>query len=294
MFWAARTVAFLVIARVLQGLSGAVVWTVGMALVVDTAEKDEVGAAMGYVSMAMTVGIVSGPFVGGIVSVMPLCSKYRYARIPLTSLHRLSRAGYHAVFSVAIGLILLDIILRLGMIEQKTASKWLRQHHAGETEALIRDSIENDRGHYESTTRDCPDEATVEHGPVQERGQLNGKATSAGSLPGMIRLMFSGSLLVVLGAAVVNAAVGASFDTVRLLRFMIPSCIDSADRTLQVLPVYAMKTFHWGPFQIGLSFLPLFAPSFLAPVVGMYIEHVSQAPMLISQATLSTVMAQEQ
>jgi MFS family permease len=67
MFWVARTVLCLVIARVLQGLSAAVVWTVGMALVVDTVGKDQVGAAMGYISMAMTVGTVFGPFIGGIV-----------------------------------------------------------------------------------------------------------------------------------------------------------------------------------------------------------------------------------
>jgi MFS family permease len=67
MFWFARTVYALVVARTFQGLSCAVVWTVGMALIVDTMGKDQVGTAMGIVSMAMTVGTVAGPFVGGIV-----------------------------------------------------------------------------------------------------------------------------------------------------------------------------------------------------------------------------------
>ncbi|EAU37261.1 predicted protein [Aspergillus terreus NIH2624] len=67
MFWVATTVSALVIARVLQGLSAAVVWTVGMALVVDTVGQDQLGSAMGYVSMAMTVGTVFGPFIGGTV-----------------------------------------------------------------------------------------------------------------------------------------------------------------------------------------------------------------------------------
>lgn len=66
-FWFAETVSSLVIARSLQGLSAAVVWTVGLALVVDTVGKDQVGAAMGYVSMALTVGTVFGPFIGGIM-----------------------------------------------------------------------------------------------------------------------------------------------------------------------------------------------------------------------------------
>lgn len=67
MFWFARDAASMVIARILQGLSGAVVWTVGLALIVDTVGRDAAGVAMGYVSVAMTVGIVSGPFIGGIV-----------------------------------------------------------------------------------------------------------------------------------------------------------------------------------------------------------------------------------
>lgn len=72
MFWVAKAIAALVIARVLQGLSAAVVWTVGMALVVDTVGQEQVGAAMGFVSMAMTVGTVFGPFIGGVVYVPSL------------------------------------------------------------------------------------------------------------------------------------------------------------------------------------------------------------------------------
>ena len=66
-FWVATTVSVLVIARVLQGVSGAVVGMVGMAFVVDTAKKNERGLAMGYVSMALTIGVVAGPLIGGIV-----------------------------------------------------------------------------------------------------------------------------------------------------------------------------------------------------------------------------------
>lgn len=67
MFWFVKSAVPLVAARVLQGLSTAVVWTVGMALVIDSVGKDQVGTAMGYVSMAMTVGTVFGPFIGGFV-----------------------------------------------------------------------------------------------------------------------------------------------------------------------------------------------------------------------------------
>lgn len=67
MFWFTTTISFLVIARVLQGLSAAVVWTVGLTLVVDTVGREQVGVAMGYVSLAMTVGTVFGPSIGGVL-----------------------------------------------------------------------------------------------------------------------------------------------------------------------------------------------------------------------------------
>lgn len=44
-----QTVAVLAVARVLQGISAAVVWTVGLALVLDTVGPDSLGKTMGSV-----------------------------------------------------------------------------------------------------------------------------------------------------------------------------------------------------------------------------------------------------
>jgi MFS family permease len=67
MFWMARSPAPLVIARFLQGLSTAAVWIVGNALIIDTMGKDQLGTAMGYVSMALTIGTLAGPAIGGVM-----------------------------------------------------------------------------------------------------------------------------------------------------------------------------------------------------------------------------------
>ena len=45
-----RTVAVLALARVLQGISGAVVWTVGLALILDTVGPENLGKTIGSVS----------------------------------------------------------------------------------------------------------------------------------------------------------------------------------------------------------------------------------------------------
>jgi MFS family permease len=61
------SIPVLVIGRLLQGISAAVVWTVGLALLVDTVGRDEIGEAMGIVAVAMSLGIFTAPLLSGVV-----------------------------------------------------------------------------------------------------------------------------------------------------------------------------------------------------------------------------------
>lgn len=99
----ARTVALLIVGRVLQGLSAAIVWVVGCALLVDTVGQADVGQTMGYVSLSMSLAYLVAPLLGGIVY---------------------ERAGYYPVFYMAFGIIVLDILLRLLLVEKKIALLW--------------------------------------------------------------------------------------------------------------------------------------------------------------------------
>lgn len=100
-----RSIAVFVAGRVLQGFSAGVVWSVGLALLADTMGRN-IGLGMGYVSIAISAGLLCAPLVGGGV----------YAG-----------AGYYAVYYVAFGLIGLDILMRLFLIEKKTALQWLKE-----------------------------------------------------------------------------------------------------------------------------------------------------------------------
>jgi MFS family permease len=111
----ARTVAQFIAGRVIQGIAAAVVWTVGAALLVDTVGEDNVAQALGYVVISMNVGYLLAPLLGGVVY---------------------NQGGYYAVFGMAFGLIGLDIILRLFLIEQKIAKQW----DVGEVRDLERNS----------------------------------------------------------------------------------------------------------------------------------------------------------
>ncbi|ORY16395.1 major facilitator superfamily domain-containing protein [Clohesyomyces aquaticus] len=91
----------LMIARALQGLSAAVVYAVGMAILVDTFGMDDVGKNAGYFLSSANIGVLISPPIGGFV----------YARV-----------GYWAVVALMVSLVVLDIVLRLAMIEKSIAA----------------------------------------------------------------------------------------------------------------------------------------------------------------------------
>ncbi|KAJ5559112.1 hypothetical protein N7461_003084 [Penicillium sp. DV-2018c] len=97
-------IALWITGRVFQGIAAAIVWTAGLALMVDTVGKDDLGQAIGYVSMAISLGTLGGPLLGGVVY---------------------QSGGYYAVFGLAFALIGIDILLRLLLIERRHAVKWL-------------------------------------------------------------------------------------------------------------------------------------------------------------------------
>ena len=85
-----RTLPVLLIARILEGLSTAIVLTLGYALLNDVVGAEHIGKAMGYASVALSVGLFVGPVIGGVL--------YEYG-------------GYFQVFLPAFGLISVEMIL---------------------------------------------------------------------------------------------------------------------------------------------------------------------------------------
>jgi MFS family permease len=98
-----QSIPVLVIARLLQGASAAIVWVVALALMADTVGEKDIAKATGYVISATSLGVLVSPLIGGAVY---------------------ERAGYYAVFGVTFAVIGFDIILRLVMVEKKVASRW--------------------------------------------------------------------------------------------------------------------------------------------------------------------------
>ena len=117
----------LLLARVLQGCSSAIVWTVGMAVLADTMPTEQLGFAMGTVGSVVSLAMVSAPVLGGAI---------------------FQSFGFHAVFWFLGAMLVIDVILRLIMIERKDAMKWgleidsVSEEETDENARLLNDSEE--------------------------------------------------------------------------------------------------------------------------------------------------------
>lgn len=232
-FGLAKNVYILALSRFLQGLSAAIVWTVGLALLVDTVGQREIGQWMGYVLTSVNVGILVAPLAGGLLY---------------------DSLGYLSLFIIMVGLITIDISLRLIMVEKKTAAKWMELafsneilntpesfHEPGTQEPNIsRSSIEheeNDSGaNIESLLVSHSEGQTLLHYPDTYP-------------PPLLTLIRSPRILAALYGKWVQATIVIGFDS--------------------ALPVFVNQTFGWGSRGAGTIFLTTTIPTLSAPLIGM-------------------------
>jgi MFS family permease len=203
---------------------------------------------MGYVGLAMSLGILVAPMLGGIV---------------------FDHGGYNAVFSMAYVLVGIDIILRLLLVEKKVAARWdpeaadegrvqpinaahTRQESpdlAGPSEEVkVPTKVETDPEKGISVT---PNPITTE--PAQRR--LRNR------LPPILSLLYSRRLLAALFASLTQAALMTGFDS--------------------VLPIHAATVFNWTSTGAALLFLPLAIPTFLSPLFGWLSDRFGVARLLV-------------
>ncbi|OCK84850.1 MFS general substrate transporter [Lepidopterella palustris CBS 459.81] len=287
-------IGILVVARVLQGTSAAVVWIVGLALIADTVPQSEIGQAMGFVGLGMSLGILVAPLLGGVV---------------------FQRAGYNAVFAMAYALVGLDICLRLALVEKKVAVRWgpnvLDDQAANggavspnQSEREGNDSMPLSNGELEELAtgpgldnekhidRDIEKETEIYSGKEMEMDTEKEATTSSpshSSGPASKRL---GTLpLTKLQSPNQSPPTPSTSFAKRPLRRRLPpllsllysrrllaalwgslvqaSLITAFD---SVLAIEAHALFGWYSTNSALLFLPVVIPSFFAPLVGMAID----------------------
>lgn len=215
-----HSIAVLILGRALQGISAAVVWTVGLALLVDTVGPTEIAETMGYVSLSLSLAILVAPLLGGLLY---------------------DKGGYYSVFYLSFGMIILDIILRLLLIERKIARQWI----VDEPEEAIETSMAENASADPSASPESELQRSPEAPPhIPSDGKRR--------IPAALTLLSSRRLISALWCTLAQSLLMTSWDA--------------------TLPLRVAKLFGWDSLGAGLIFLPFVLPSFLAPFVGMYVD----------------------
>lgn len=239
-------IAVLIFGRILQGMSAAVVWVVGLALLADTVDESEIGQTMGYVFTAMSIAILLGPLLGGVV---------------------FEKGSYNDVYAMAYVLIGVDVALRCLMIEKKVAKKWEKVEEIHEdvvnTATISGSGIINAASPTASKSSPIVKDETITSDNLTSRSpdigtEMEPTTTTTTSnpakrkLPTVITLLKSRRLLCALWGTVVISTLMTQFDS--------------------VLPLFVKETFNWSSLGAGLIFIPLIIPSFISPIIGWAID----------------------
>lgn len=230
LFGFSTNLAMLICSRILQGLSSSILYTVGLAVLVDIIGKDEVGQWMGTAMSCNNIGIIISPLLGGIVY---------------------DRAGKSAVFGIMIGLGAFDIALRLLMKEPpRGLSSPAHDAHSEKDDVLPPYSVEEARPDSGVGALSASKSVVVETTEVthKDRSQRPTTQSTSRRLPGIIALLRSPRLLAALYGVFINECIVAAL--------------------CAILPLFVHSTFQWTALPVGLLFLTIAIPALAGPLAG--------------------------
>ena len=256
----------LLLSRTLQGFSASIVYTVGSAILVDTFGTKNLGEWMGYNILAVNIGITISPTIGGALY---------------------EQSGYLSAFILLFALIALDIVMRVLMVERKTAAEWKERDNGVDEEspkqygsigpvqentpALHSDGINNVDEPSSSEIRDPsttlapsdnkndndqeadPSQSLItDNADAENQGRPTRTPRGRRQTPTFLILLSSFRILANLYGSFVAVALLVSFDS--------------------ALPLFVKRTFNWGPTEGGLVFIAITLPILGAPLAGKFTD----------------------
>ena len=203
----------MLIGRTLQGASAAVVWCVGLALMADTVRPTEIGQMVAWVSLSLTLAEFVAPLLGGIV---------------------FNKGGYFPVFYMSFGMIAIDIIFRVLLVEKKIAKQWLVTEQPPVNDVSLL----------------CQSLTTI---PTAETHQVSsGESSPPKKRYPIVILLSSRRLWSALWLSLFQCVLITAFEA--------------------TLPLRVAEVFHWNSLGAGLVFLASALPTFSAPLIGMFVD----------------------
>jgi MFS family permease len=224
-----QSITLLVVARILQGISAAIVWTIGMALVMDTVGSEKLGVTIGSIFSIISIGELLAPVVGGIVY---------------------DKAGPNAVLGLGIGVLVIDFVMRLLVIEKKVAVRYglvdpLSEQDSEDTEE------EADEESPLIGTKDNPEDWKVDNDP-----------------PKLVKAF-----------PVFYCLRNPRLLCAQLVAFTQATLLGVFDATI---PTEAQHLFGFSSLQAGLMFAPLVLPYLLlGPLAGRAVDKYGVKPVCV-------------
>ncbi|TKA37905.1 hypothetical protein B0A54_10507 [Friedmanniomyces endolithicus] len=240
LLWLASSKALLILSRILQGVGATVIWTTGLAILVDAVGEARIGELMGYVAIALNLSTLTAPMLGGVV---------------------FARAGYNAVFAMACGVVAVDVLLRFVMVERSTLAETkgvsvcgtaLKFGENGSGCYLCKlhhdQKAANDMSITMISITGITDTDSKSSQRIGTSDMLESGKQSRSRLPPLLRLLLSWRFLSALWGGFAYATILAGFQA--------------------VLPLRLNDIFGWDSVGGGLIFVPLVAPGLLGPLIG--------------------------
>lgn len=212
LFFFGTSFSVLVLARVLQGSAAAFVWTAGPTYINGRVGPEQMGTAMAWITMGSSIGEVTGPVAGGML--------YEHY-------------GHFSLLNVAIGIILVDIILRF-LMEEKGEALNLPEHVPNESTPMLQEVA------------------------AYQPDILHGRSI-------LIVLLSNKDLLASLWVGFMTAVIRTA------LEMVCPSNEQKLHLLMsnhQMIPISLPLLFNWSESYSGLVLLCLIGPSLLGPVIG--------------------------
>ena len=227
----AKTMWLYLVGRLVQGLSASIVWVVGLAIIADSGDPENMAFLMSFPGIGMSLGIFLGPFIGGIAY---------------------ERSGYYSVFYICFAILAVDVVLRLFMLEHSELFA-LRHKRAlelsqNEDVATLSPELQEYVARY-SNFRDDTEEYKQRACELQD--EFGPKINLFGrryNLPVFFALLCNRRMACAVFLGVSMAWVMASIDT--------------------TMTLHLAELFGFNSLQSGLVFLALAGPTLLEPLVG--------------------------
>ncbi|KAH7149610.1 major facilitator superfamily domain-containing protein [Dactylonectria estremocensis] len=213
--WVADNTTVLLVGRCLQGISAGFVWSIGLALIADTVGYAEVGEVLAYADIALCFGLASAPPISGTI--------LRYY-------------DKDAVYSLVMSLIVVDVLMRLFLIERSVADKF---------ELPSQEVVQLNSPVMETVSRETVSKETVNSEPDETSNETS-----------RVARYWKYAKVLLNSWRILGALIGT---------WAVAHILISID---VVVPVFCEKRYGWGPLKVGVLLFCFYGPSLLCIFTG--------------------------